>query len=367
MHASYANENPDLVDGNNERLEFLGDAVLGLIVSRILFERFPEADEGGLTAHRASIVNRMSLASLADDLALDRYLRLGRGSSRPAVPSDPPSWPPRSRPSWVLSTSAKGSTPPSGHSTAPHRPPGQPDHADALKSAKVAQEWSQRYQGTRPQCELVSSRAGPPSTSRSLSSSDRATGHGIGEQPSARRGACRGGRRSNSWRRPARDPPQGASSPRLPRGFASRRVRNHAAVIRPNGSGKSNMADAIRWVLGEQSNRSLRTRRSDDVIFVGSGKPKADRHGRGHPDPRQPRRVAADRLRGSDDGAPRVPFRDPEYLINGSRARLRDVVELLAGAGWARTSWWSSARGRSMRRSLCAPKNGASCSRRRPA
>ena len=50
VHASYANENPDLVDGNNERLEFLGDAVLGLIVSRILFERFPEADEGGLTA-----------------------------------------------------------------------------------------------------------------------------------------------------------------------------------------------------------------------------------------------------------------------------------------------------------------------------
>jgi chromosome segregation protein len=46
------------------------------------------------------------------------------------------------------------------------------------------------------------------------------------------------------------------------------------AVIGPNGSGKSNMADAVRWVLGEQSNRSLRTRRADDVIFAGSDQRK---------------------------------------------------------------------------------------------
>jgi chromosome segregation protein len=103
------------------------------------------------------------------------------------------------------------------------------------------------------------------------------------------------------------------------------------AVIGPNGSGKSNMADAIRWVLGEQSNRSLRTRRSDDVIFAGS-------------ESRKPIGMAEVTLTfDNHDGWLPIEFEevviarrayrsgDPEYLINGSRARLRDVVELLAG------------------------------------
>ena len=102
------------------------------------------------------------------------------------------------------------------------------------------------------------------------------------------------------------------------------------AVIGPNGSGKSNMADAIRWVLGEQSNRSLRTRRADDVIFAGS-------------EARRPIGMAEVTLTlDNRDGWLPIEFEtvtitrrayrsgDPEYLINGSRARLRDVVELLA-------------------------------------
>jgi chromosome segregation protein len=102
------------------------------------------------------------------------------------------------------------------------------------------------------------------------------------------------------------------------------------AVIGPNGSGKSNMADAIRWVLGEQSNRSLRTRRADDVIFAGS-------------EARRPIGMAEVTLTlDNHDGWLPIEFAsvtitrrayrsgDPEYLINGSRARLRDVVELLA-------------------------------------
>ncbi len=103
------------------------------------------------------------------------------------------------------------------------------------------------------------------------------------------------------------------------------------AVIGPNGSGKSNMADAIRWVLGEQSNRSLRTRRSDDVIFAGSESRKPigmaeviltfDNHDGWLPIDFEEVTIARRAYRSGD----------PEYLINGSRARLRDVVELLAG------------------------------------
>jgi chromosome segregation protein len=101
------------------------------------------------------------------------------------------------------------------------------------------------------------------------------------------------------------------------------------AVIGPNGSGKSNMADAIRWVLGEQSNRSLRTRRSDDVIFAGS----EDRRPQGMAE-------AVLTLDNADGWLPiefaevsigRRSYRsgESEYLVNGARARLRDVVDLL--------------------------------------
>ncbi len=104
------------------------------------------------------------------------------------------------------------------------------------------------------------------------------------------------------------------------------------AVIGPNGSGKSNMADAVRWVLGEQSNRSLRTRRADDVIFAGSEQRKP-----------QGMAEAVLTLDNADGWLPidfaevsigRRAYRsgESEYLINGARARLRDVVDLL-GSG----------------------------------
>lgn len=64
---------------NNERLEFLGDAVLGVVISQILYDRFPTASEGDLTRLRAELVNGQSLASVARDLGLGHYLRLGKG------------------------------------------------------------------------------------------------------------------------------------------------------------------------------------------------------------------------------------------------------------------------------------------------
>lgn len=77
-HSSFVNET-DEVHGHNERLEFLGDAVLELCVSEELFRRFPRAREGELTRLRAQLVSKPALADMALELKLDRHIRLGRG------------------------------------------------------------------------------------------------------------------------------------------------------------------------------------------------------------------------------------------------------------------------------------------------
>lgn len=77
-HPSYTNERPECPD--NQRLEFLGDAVLGLCVSELLMEAFRNVDEGQLTVMRASLVNAGALAAIARRLQLGTALRLGRGA-----------------------------------------------------------------------------------------------------------------------------------------------------------------------------------------------------------------------------------------------------------------------------------------------
>ena len=67
---------------NNERLEFLGDALIGLVVAELLVARFAEADEGSLSRMRAALVNRDALAELARGLGLGEFLRLGAGELR---------------------------------------------------------------------------------------------------------------------------------------------------------------------------------------------------------------------------------------------------------------------------------------------
>src|SRR5580765_5129930 len=81
VHSSFFNENPGSAPGHNERLEFLGDAVIGQVVSRLLYDRYPDEDEGFLTARRAALVNRDSLAEIAVGLGLDQFLMLGRGEA----------------------------------------------------------------------------------------------------------------------------------------------------------------------------------------------------------------------------------------------------------------------------------------------
>jgi len=78
-HSSYINENPGIAPASNERLEFLGDAVLGVVISESLYQAFPEADEGELTRLRSALVRRETLAEIAREIDLGEYLLLGIG------------------------------------------------------------------------------------------------------------------------------------------------------------------------------------------------------------------------------------------------------------------------------------------------
>ncbi len=111
------------------------------------------------------------------------------------------------------------------------------------------------------------------------------------------------------------------------------------AIVGPNGSGKSNIADAIRWVLGEQSYRTLRGKRTEDMIFSGS----AQRARLGM--------ASASLTLDNADGWLPIDFSEVtitrrayrsgenEYLVNSSRVRLKDITELLAKSGLARRTY----------------------------
>jgi ribonuclease III len=81
IHRSYINESPKDQPESNERLEFLGDAVLSLIVSTYIYKKFPTHPEGDLTNFRSSLVKTTSLAQTAKKIGLDSYLSLGRGEN----------------------------------------------------------------------------------------------------------------------------------------------------------------------------------------------------------------------------------------------------------------------------------------------
>ncbi|HEY5383130.1 MAG TPA: ribonuclease III [Candidatus Paceibacterota bacterium] len=81
-HRSYVNEHRGESTGHNERLEFLGDAVLELISTHFLYEKFPTKDEGELTAYRAALVNATTCAEVADEIGINDYLLLSRGEAK---------------------------------------------------------------------------------------------------------------------------------------------------------------------------------------------------------------------------------------------------------------------------------------------
>jgi len=168
VHSSYFNENPSLAAGHNERLEFYGDAVIGVAVSRLLFERYPDEDEGFLTARRAALVNREALATMALSIGLDRYLLLGRGESEAGGAT---------RPS-VLAACFEALAGALSLSEGTERAEGVLERlfgprldelaemAGPPKSAKsLLQEWTQRYRGMKPTYQLVGT-TGPPHDQR---------------------------------------------------------------------------------------------------------------------------------------------------------------------------------------------------------
>jgi len=78
-HSSYINEQSDATLRDNERLEFLGDAVLSLTAGHILMDFFPDLEEGDLSRMRAGLVNESKLASIAKTINLGEYIKLGKG------------------------------------------------------------------------------------------------------------------------------------------------------------------------------------------------------------------------------------------------------------------------------------------------
>lgn len=81
-HRSYLNEKPSFKVGHNERLEFLGDAVLELIITEELYQKFPERPEGELTSFRAALVNSKMLSEVSVEIGLNDFLLLSRGEAK---------------------------------------------------------------------------------------------------------------------------------------------------------------------------------------------------------------------------------------------------------------------------------------------
>jgi ribonuclease-3 len=88
-HSSYLNEDPDFALSSNERLEFLGDAVLSLVVAEEVYSKFPELDEGKLTAIRSNLVCRDTLVDIASSLNLGEWFLMGQGEEADGGRSKP--------------------------------------------------------------------------------------------------------------------------------------------------------------------------------------------------------------------------------------------------------------------------------------
>jgi len=88
-HKSFVNEYKEKRIDHNEVLEFMGDSVLGLVITQLLIEKFPGDDEGKLSKKRASLINEKTLSDLAHDLGVELRLRMGKGERGAGVMRNP--------------------------------------------------------------------------------------------------------------------------------------------------------------------------------------------------------------------------------------------------------------------------------------
>jgi ribonuclease-3 len=154
-HRSFKNERPDVAAADNERLEFLGDAVVGLVVASLLSVRFPDADEGELTRRRADLVSEKGLFEAAEAIGIGDAMRLGRGEDKSGG---------RSKPRLLASAleACVGAVYRDGGIDAafaaalrifePRLHTSAPGHRDAKSRA---QEWAQAHLGGTPSYRLV--------------------------------------------------------------------------------------------------------------------------------------------------------------------------------------------------------------------
>jgi ribonuclease-3 len=87
-HRSYRNENPELTE-DNERLEFLGDAILAFLIGELLYQKYPAMNEAELTRLRANLVREEQLSQLASEIGLGELMRLGKGAIKDGGRSNP--------------------------------------------------------------------------------------------------------------------------------------------------------------------------------------------------------------------------------------------------------------------------------------
>lgn len=139
------------------------------------------------------------------------------------------------------------------------------------------------------------------------------------------------------------------------------------AIVGPNGSGKSNVIDAVRWVLGEQSAKSLRGQKMEDIIFQGS-------------DTRKPLNFAEVTLvLNNENGLLPIEYQEvtvtrrvyrsgeSEFFINKQPCRLKDIVDLFTDTGLGENLFPSLVKGKSMKFSVQKRTNGVPSSMKRPA